>query len=160
MPGNKFVYAHLLVTHDPFVFPCGWLLQRYPAVHRRGICRIGSEYIDGVLPQILEEIIAKSDKPPIIIVMGEPRRGGQGTADRGTFCEPLPRSICRKRTRWTPDFYGRHLAGECLPAALQWTSSTRITPCWADRSYDVWQTYDLADIDAVVKNLLQSPGLI
>ena len=65
-----FVYAHLMVTHDPFVFlpdgSYGSSKQGERVDYRNAV-----EFIDNVLPDILDEIISKSEEPPVIIVMGD-----------------------------------------------------------------------------------------
>ncbi len=70
LPGNKFVYAHLLVTHDPFVFHADGSFNDTKSITPEEYVE-SVEYIDSVLPAILQEIIVKSDQPPIIIVMGD-----------------------------------------------------------------------------------------
>ena len=68
-PGPKFVYAHLMVPHSPFIFaPDGsYLLNTNPIDGYRS----NVEFIDNQLPSILETIIEKSDPSPIIVVMGD-----------------------------------------------------------------------------------------
>jgi len=65
-----FVYAHLLVTHDPFVFlpdgSYGSSKQGEKVDYRNAV-----EFIDTTLPEILNEIINESEEPPVIIVMGD-----------------------------------------------------------------------------------------
>lgn len=65
-----FVYAHLLITHDPFVFlpdgSYGSSKQGEEVDYKNAI-----EFIDTVLPDIIDEIINTSVVPPIIIVMGD-----------------------------------------------------------------------------------------
>jgi hypothetical protein len=70
MDENIFVYAHLLVTHDPFVFmPDG---SFYASKHISAVeYRNSVEFIDTTLPEIVEEIISNSEDPPIIIIMGD-----------------------------------------------------------------------------------------
>lgn len=69
LPGPKFVFAHLMVPHAPFVFaPDG-------AYHRNDDpitgYRANTAFIDNTLPAILTAIIEKSDPQPIVIVMGD-----------------------------------------------------------------------------------------
>ena len=70
MDEQLFVYAHLMVTHDPFVFlPDGSFVtseQGYETGYRNAV-----KFIDTTLPDILEEIINNSEEPPIIILMGD-----------------------------------------------------------------------------------------
>ncbi|MCB2213830.1 sulfatase-like hydrolase/transferase [bacterium] len=68
--GRKFVFAHLLVTHDPFVFlPDGSFTPSRTITRNDYINAV--EFIDGALPGILAEIIENTENPPIIIVMGD-----------------------------------------------------------------------------------------
>ena len=70
MDERIFVYAHLLVTHDPYVFmPDGSFSASKsitPTDYRNSV-----EFIDNTLPGIVDEIINKSETPPIIIIMGD-----------------------------------------------------------------------------------------
>lgn len=70
MPGKKFVYAHLYITHQPFVF--------YPDGSFHPFLKQGdSAYADQVLfaetrlVEIVKNILAKSKKPPIIVIQGD-----------------------------------------------------------------------------------------
>ena len=65
-----FVYAHLLVTHDPFVFNSDGSFRtiRQPFTDNYVYA---VDFIDNALPGIVEEIINKSKEPPIIIIMGD-----------------------------------------------------------------------------------------
>jgi len=70
LEGNNFVYAHLLVTHDPFVFmPDGSFNTSYKITPENYTYTV--EYIDSTLPSIAEKIIENSDTPPIILIMGD-----------------------------------------------------------------------------------------
>lgn len=85
LPGPKFVFAHILIPHPPFVFDSDG--EVLPPRHKFGL-RDGSdfqgtpdEYIDGYRRQvdyvnrelelILPRIIANSSTPPIIILQGD-----------------------------------------------------------------------------------------
>ena len=68
-PGPKFVFAHLMVPHTPFIFASDGSFKRntnpiegYAA---------NTEFIDTRLPSLLKTIIDRSDQPPVIIVMGD-----------------------------------------------------------------------------------------
>ncbi len=68
----KFVMAHLLVPHEPFIFrPDG----KYEYHHTDREITLGyrhnSQFIDDHLPKVLSGIIAHSTVPPIIIVQGD-----------------------------------------------------------------------------------------
>jgi hypothetical protein len=84
LPGHKFVFAHIVSPHKPFVFgPEGQLLeQRTPFTLKeetkiddreeyiRGY-RWQVEYLNKRLEPILKQIIANSKTPPIIIIQGD-----------------------------------------------------------------------------------------
>jgi hypothetical protein len=82
VPGPKFVYAHILIPHPPFVFSKDTINLTFPG--HDGISTYGPtekdfavgyrnqlDYIDAVLPPILEKIIKDSKVPPIIMVQGD-----------------------------------------------------------------------------------------
>ncbi|MGW8249954.1 MAG: sulfatase-like hydrolase/transferase, partial [Anaerolineales bacterium] len=67
--GPKFVYAHIMVPHSPFIFaPDGSYQNNNDPIDGY---RSNVEFIDNQLPSILRTIIEKSDPTPIIIVMGD-----------------------------------------------------------------------------------------
>jgi hypothetical protein len=70
LPGKKFVYAHLFVTHQPFVFyPDGrfhpYLAQDYDAYRDQVL------FANQRLLEIVKDLIAKSDPAPIIVIQGD-----------------------------------------------------------------------------------------
>ena len=70
LPGKKFVYAHLFVTHQPFVFyPDGrfhsFLSQDYDAYRDQVL------FANQRLLEIVKDLIAKSDPAPIIVIQGD-----------------------------------------------------------------------------------------
>ena len=70
LPGKKFVYAHLFVTHQPFVFHTDgrfnpFLSQDYSAYRDQVI------YANQKLLDIVKTIFAKSDPEPIIVIQGD-----------------------------------------------------------------------------------------
>lgn len=70
IPGKKFVYAHLFITHAPFVYePDGSFrdsTERTYDAYRDQIVYANREIIE-----IIQAIIEKSDQPPIIIIQGD-----------------------------------------------------------------------------------------
>ena len=69
IPGPKFIFAHIMVPHSPYIFaPDGSYLRtvRSTAGYRSNV-----EFIDSHLPAILHAIIEKSDPSPIIVVIGD-----------------------------------------------------------------------------------------
>ncbi len=81
LPGPKFVYAHILLPHKPFVFDAQgnirtdtrFFLNGDPInddFFRQGY--IGNlEFANSQIPQIMGDILRYSQKPPIIILMGD-----------------------------------------------------------------------------------------
>jgi hypothetical protein len=70
LPGKKFVYAHLFMGHEPFVFtPEGEF--RWPVREDVDAYIDQILFINNRLPKILRTIIAKSQKPPIIILQAD-----------------------------------------------------------------------------------------
>lgn len=70
LPGKKFVYAHLYITHQPFVF--------YPdGRFHPGLVQSEKAYADQVLfaevrlLQVVRNILEKSKVPPVIIIQGD-----------------------------------------------------------------------------------------
>jgi hypothetical protein len=67
--GPKFVFAHLLVPHPPFIFtPDG---KFHWAENARDGYASNARFIDSHLIPVLDEIIRKSSIPPVIIIMGD-----------------------------------------------------------------------------------------
>lgn len=70
LPGPKFVYAHLIITHQPFVFT--------PEGRFRGITLQDNKayrdqilYTNSAMPEILQTIIEHSATPPIIVMQSD-----------------------------------------------------------------------------------------
>ena len=81
MPRPKFVFAHIIAPHPPFVFgangekidPADYLLPTglySTESYRRGYLQ-AIPFINGELKRVLPQIIAKSAVPPIIILQGD-----------------------------------------------------------------------------------------
>jgi hypothetical protein len=86
LPGPKFVFAHVMVPHSPFVFSSdgSFLYDVNPISGYRS----NTEYIDNQLPSVLSTIITKSNIPPIIIVIGD-----HGPSTRKTITKQMRMSI-------------------------------------------------------------------
>lgn len=69
MNGTKFVFVHLLVPHDPYIFDQNgnYKVTGNSVAGYRG----NVDFLDHQIPGILEQIIQKSKTPPIIIVQGD-----------------------------------------------------------------------------------------
>ncbi len=81
-PGPKFVYAHIMVPHSPFIFAPDGSYQRI--TNPIDGYRSNVEFIDNRLPATLHTIIEKSDPIPIIIVMGD-----HGPSTRETITDQM-----------------------------------------------------------------------
>ena len=70
LPGKKFVYAHLFITHQPYVFyPDG---RFHPALaQHEGAYRDQVLFANQRIPEILKSILANSNPKPIIIVQSD-----------------------------------------------------------------------------------------
>ena len=69
IPGPKFVFAHLMVPHAPFVFaPDGSFHRNTDPIAGY---QANTAFIDNTLPAIISTILEKSDPQPIIIIMGD-----------------------------------------------------------------------------------------
>jgi len=69
IPGPKFIFAHIMVPHSPFIFnPDGSYQRRVNTIDGY---RSNVQFIDNRLPSTLQNIIEKSGTPPIIILMGD-----------------------------------------------------------------------------------------
>ena len=66
----KFVFVHILVPHIPQIFtPDGSF--RYPEDTTRNGYRDNAEFIDTQILPIVNKILVQSEKPPVIILMGD-----------------------------------------------------------------------------------------
>lgn len=82
-PGPKFVFAHILAPHDPFVFDeeGGYLTRRTPFTMNHDSEYSGGgydaayvaemKYVDRRVLAAVKEIIANSSVPPVIIIQGD-----------------------------------------------------------------------------------------
>jgi hypothetical protein len=77
MPGPKFVMAHIMTPHDPYIFSPDGSYQpsggKGPIVGYRN----NVSFIDNFLPEALHTIINNSEIPPIIIVQGDHGPSGE-----------------------------------------------------------------------------------
>ena len=83
-PGPKFVFAHILAPHDPFVFeengdpvvrhsafslnndPEGYNWESYIVAYNKEV-----KYLNQATLTLVDEIIANSETPPVIIIQGD-----------------------------------------------------------------------------------------
>jgi hypothetical protein len=85
-PGPKFVFAHIMVPHSPFIFHPDGSYQRI--TNPIDGYRSNVEFIDNRLPSTLHNIIEKSETPPIIIIMGD-----HGPSTRKTITNEMRMAI-------------------------------------------------------------------
>lgn len=82
IPGPKFVFAHLVTTHRPFIFQSDGSIQNesryykndgYPATEKDFVegYQHGLEYTDSYLLEVVDAIRAKSARPAVIILQGD-----------------------------------------------------------------------------------------
>ena len=78
VPGPKFVYAHILIPHGPFVFGADGKALPDPSIYENADLATWKQgyadevaFINGHLLSILPGIIANSKVPPIIIIQGD-----------------------------------------------------------------------------------------
>ncbi len=77
--GPKLVFAHILVPHPPFIFtPDG---KFYWSENEADGYISNLEFIDAQITGVVEEIIAKSKIPPVIILMGDHGPSGVPSKD-------------------------------------------------------------------------------
>ncbi|HEY9088165.1 MAG TPA: hypothetical protein VIO36_08360 [Anaerolineaceae bacterium] len=69
LPGRKFVIAHVLAPHDPFVFSAAGEYVEY-GVDRKGYVE-EARYLNARLLEIIKTILAQSDTPPVIVIQGD-----------------------------------------------------------------------------------------
>jgi hypothetical protein len=84
LPGKKFVYAHLMVTHVPFVFtPTGDM--RADTTESKAAYGDQIQYINTRILPIIKNVLAQSKTPPIIIVQGDHGYGLNGDRREDAF---------------------------------------------------------------------------
>jgi hypothetical protein len=72
LPGPKFVYVHILVPHEPFVFDAnGQYHYRQTDIEFEEGYRNNVQFLNNQLTPILKELIANSAEAPIIIMQGD-----------------------------------------------------------------------------------------
>jgi hypothetical protein len=70
MAGPKFVFAHLVIPHPPYVFGPDGEFTDFDIETDTGY-RNQIKYINGELVQLVEDLISKSEVPPIIIIQAD-----------------------------------------------------------------------------------------
>jgi hypothetical protein len=70
IPGNKFVYAHLFMTHQPFVFTTAGQV-RWPVTESDRAYLDQITYTNNRMIKIIKTLIEKSPNPPVIVIQGD-----------------------------------------------------------------------------------------
>lgn len=70
IPGRKFVYSHLLVTHTPYVFSENGDFTDSNALSQKGY-QIQLTYLNERIINIVDKILVESKSPPIIILQAD-----------------------------------------------------------------------------------------
>jgi hypothetical protein len=86
LPGPKFVYAHMIVPHSPYIFlPDGSVNQKANLLEwtdEEGYIN-NVKFINSALEPIIREIIQESENPPVIVIQAD--HGTAFLADRRYF---------------------------------------------------------------------------
>jgi hypothetical protein len=97
VPGNKFLYAHLMATHTPFVFTASGNYRIDRNINfssddsslKKGSDKQGYinsiSYVNGRILTIVKKILAESKTPPIIILQGDHASNISGRRDNRQF---------------------------------------------------------------------------
>lgn len=103
IPGPKFVFAHILIPHDPFVFDkdCNPIPEAVVEKHDHVYNYLNQlTCANKKISKLMTDILAKSKKPPIIILQSDegpfpmksqlPPKQGWGTAGDASLREKFP----------------------------------------------------------------------
>jgi hypothetical protein len=71
LPGKKFVYAHLTVTHPPFTFTATGKLRPMDAQYDKQAYADQITYANKRMLTIIKKILAGSKTPPVIVLQGD-----------------------------------------------------------------------------------------
>ncbi len=151
-PGPKFVFAHIMVPHTPFIFdPDGSFQYRVSAIDGY---RSNVEFIDNRLPSTLKTIIDKSATPPIIIVMGD-----HGPSTRKTITKEMRMAILSA-------YFVNQSAQEGLYPSITPVNALRVIlnehfggeyPLLEDVSYYAYKNAQLPDAEVITNNCQIEP---
>lgn len=140
-PERLFVFAHLLVTHDPFVFTADGSFKASKLFTAEDYIN-SVTFIDSALPEIADKIIQNSETPPVIIIMGD-----HGPTVKGTSIEDRMKTL-----------FAVYLQGENPEAFYDDISPVNVFrlifnsmfdadfDVFEEKSYDIWNTYDLGNL--------------
>ena len=136
-----FVFAHLLVTHDPFVFTADGSFSASKFFTADDYTN-SVAFIDSALPEIVNKIIQNSETPPVIIIMGD-----HGSTVKGTSIEDRMKTL-----------FAVYLQGENPEKFYDDISPVNVFriifndmfdadyELIDEKSYEIWNTYDLGNL--------------
>lgn len=152
IPGPKFVYAHIMVPHSPFVFSPDGSFQRNTSPidgYRSNV-----EFIDNTLPPILRTILDNSDPDPIIVIMGD-----HGPSTRKTITQQMRMAILNA-------YHVNNIARDQLYSTVTPINATRIIlnahfgstyPLLEDLSYYAYKPSELSGAEIIPNECQISP---
>jgi len=134
LPGPKFVMAHILVPHPPFVFDehGNAAREEHPFTLLDGSAYLGSDeeyiqgyraqitYVDRVMEQAIAAILRESAEPPIILVQGD---HGPGS---GLDWDSLDRTDATERSAILNAYYLPSVTHEALYPSISPVNSFRL----------------------------------
>ena len=134
LPGPKFVMAHILVPHPPFVFDehGNAAREEHPSTLLDGSAYLGSDeeyiqgyraqitYVDRVMEQAIAAILRESAEPPIILVQGD---HGPGS---GLDWDSLDRTDATERSAILNAYYLPSVTHEALYPSISPVNSFRL----------------------------------
>jgi len=101
-PGPKFVFGHFLIPHEPYVFDSngGFVDSDAEAARSARDNYVGQlEYTNKRVLELVDAILQKSRKPPVIIVQSDEGPYPAGTKAAEFKWESATRDECREKTR-------------------------------------------------------------
>ena len=152
IPGPKFIFAHIMVPHSPFIFNPDGSYQR--RVNSNDGYRSNVQFIDNRLPATLQNIIEKSETPPIIILMGD-----HGPATRKTITKHMRMAILSA-------YLVNNTAKAQLYPSITPINALRIIlnthyggtyPLLEDVSYYAYKTSQIPDAEVITNNCQSAP---
>lgn len=151
LPGPKFVLAHIMAPHDPYIFtPEGefeFSGNRGPIVGYRN----NVQFIDNFLPETIEAIIQNSSTPPIIIIQGD--HGPTGIKNNPEYrMKILNAYLVDDGTR--QNLYPTITPVNSFRVIFNAYFDTQY-PLLEDHSYNVWKNAQMLDQDPEIANLCQ-----
>jgi hypothetical protein len=119
----RFVYAHFLLPHEPYIFDedGNYVTSDVEHTHARAENYIGQlKYTNRRTLELLDTLIAGSERPPVIILQADEGPYPPGTGAAAFQWESATRDQCREKTRILNAMY--------LPGVDRATLYPSITP--------------------------------